>query len=175
MRIKHLILLAALITGVQTTAFALPTDSQQPIHIQADNADLDNNRGILVYRGNVIITQGSMKVMGHTVTITRNQNGDIDVMTSKGSPAYYEQKPAVDDPVIKSYGSTIQYQVTNKKVILTGNAKVIQKNNVFTGDKIVYDTSRKLISASSKPIGSTSSTGSRINMVLDPPEQKKAQ
>lgn len=154
--------------------YALPTDSQQPIHVQADTADLDNNKGVLVYRGNVIITQGSMKVLGQVVTITRNKNGGIDVMTSQGNPAYYEQKPSADDPVVKSYASTIQYQVAKKLVIFTNNAKVIQKNNVFTGDKIVYDTARKLITAGNKSSADGQPTRpGRINMVLEPEKKDK--
>lgn len=157
-------------------SYALPTDSQQPIHVQADTADLDNAKGILVYRGNVIITQGSMKVMGQVVTITRNKNGGIDIMTSQGNPAYYEQRPSIDDPIVRSYAKTIQYQVAKKLVILTDNAKVIQKNNVFTGDKIVYDTSRKLISAGKKTTTTGQTTGrtpGRINMVLEPEKKDK--
>lgn len=161
-----------LLLASATIGYALPTDSQQPINVQADSADLDNNKGILVYRGNVIITQGSMKVLGHTVTITRNKDGEIEMMTSQGNPAYYEQKPSADDPVVKSYARTIQYQVTKKLVILIDNAKVVQNNNVFTGDKIVYDTSRKLISAGNKRSGSVGTKPGRINVVLEPEKKK---
>lgn len=161
-----------LLLSITSITYALPTDNQQPINVQADSADLDNNKGILVYRGNVIITQGSMKVLGHTVTITRNKSGEIEMMTSQGSPAYYEQKPSVDDPVVKSYAQTIQYQVAKKLVILIDNAKVIQKNNVFTGDKIVYDTSRKLISAGNKNQATPGTKHSRINVVLEPEKKK---
>ena len=70
------------------SAWALPNDSQQPIHISADDAQLDDRNGIATYKGDVIITQGSMKVTGNTVTMTRAQNGDIDVVTSVGNLAY---------------------------------------------------------------------------------------
>ncbi|MCZ7019093.1 LptA/OstA family protein, partial [Salmonella enterica] len=53
------------------SAWALPNDSQQPIHIQADDAQLDDKQGIATYKGDVIITQGSMKITGNTVTLTR--------------------------------------------------------------------------------------------------------
>lgn len=63
------------------SAWALPTDRDQPIRIQADDAQLDDKNGIATYKGDVIITQGSMKVTGNTVTITRTAAGDIDVVT----------------------------------------------------------------------------------------------
>ena len=52
------------------SAWALPNDQQQPIRIQADDAQLDDKNGVATYTGDVIITQGSMKVTGNKVTIT---------------------------------------------------------------------------------------------------------
>ncbi|WP_351125661.1 LptA/OstA family protein, partial [Shewanella sp. T24-MNA-CIBAN-0130] len=48
------------------SAWALPNDSQQPIHISADDAQLDDKKGVATYTGGVIITQGSMKITGNT-------------------------------------------------------------------------------------------------------------
>ena len=84
-------------------AWALPSDRDQPIRIQADSAELDDKQGVAVYRGDVIITQGTLKITGDTVTITQTASGDIDVFTSVGNLAYYEQKPAVDKEVVKAY------------------------------------------------------------------------
>lgn len=55
------------------SAWALPDDRNQPIRIQADDAQLDDKNGVATYKGDVIITQGSMKVTGNTVTITRTR------------------------------------------------------------------------------------------------------
>lgn len=164
-RIRLFIALTSLLALFSATSYALPSDSEQPIRVQADSADMDNNKGILVYKGNVIITQGTMVVMGHTVTITRNKNGEIDVMTAQGNPAYYEQKPSANDPVIKAYGKTIQYQAAKKLIILIDDAKVIQNNNVFTGNKIIYDIDRKLIKSASPK--------QRIDMLLYPEKKAK--
>lgn len=173
MPIKRIIASTVLMVGVYSTAYALPTDSQQPIHVQADKADLDNDKGVLIYRGNVIITQGTMKVMGHTVTITRNKDGGVSVMTSDGSPAYFEQQPEINEPVVKAYGNRIQYQVANKKVVLEGNAKVIQKGNTFTGKRAVYDTAKGKISAVGSTEKTTKDANGRIQMVIQPEQKKK--
>ena len=79
------------------SAWSLPNDQQQPIRIQADDAQLDDKNGIATYKGDVIITQGSMKVTGNTVTITRTPTGDIDVVTSVGNLAYFEQLQTAND------------------------------------------------------------------------------
>jgi lipopolysaccharide export system protein LptA len=97
------------------SAWALPNDQDQPIRIQADDAQLDDKQGIATYTGNVIIIQGSMKVTGNTVTMTRTPAGDIDVVTAVGNLAYFEQLQTAGDPKpVQGWGVTIQYHTVRK-------------------------------------------------------------
>ncbi|TRO15188.1 lipopolysaccharide transport periplasmic protein LptA [Ectopseudomonas mendocina] len=149
-------------------AWALPSDRDQPIRIQADSAELDDKQGVAVYRGDVIITQGTLKITGDTVTITQTASGDIDVFTSVGNLAYYEQKPAVDKEIVKAYGKTIQYFASNERIVLIDQAKVIQEGNTFEGEKIVYDTRRQIVNAGRAAGGNVSTPRPRIDMVIQP-------
>ncbi|MGQ7959265.1 lipopolysaccharide transport periplasmic protein LptA [Pseudomonas sp. SP16.1] len=149
-------------------AWALPSDREQPIRIQADSAELDDKQGVAVYRGDVIITQGTLKITGDTVTITQTASGDIDVFTSVGKPAYYEQKPAVDKEIVKAYGLTIQYFSSNERIVLIDQAKVIQEGNTFEGEKIVYDTQRQIVNAGRATGTNVSVPRPRIDMVIQP-------
>ena len=81
------LLIAASFSMLSGLAYALPSDRNQPINVQADSAEMDDKRGVAIYRGDVIITQGTLKITGDTVTITLDQAGDIDVFTSVGKPA----------------------------------------------------------------------------------------
>ncbi|MCY1348492.1 Lipopolysaccharide export system protein LptA [compost metagenome] len=158
------------------TAWALPTDREQPIRVQADSAELDDKQGVAVYRGNVVITQGTLKITGDTVTITQDANGDIEVFTSVGKPAYYEQKPAVDKQIVKAYGLTIQYFAANERIILLDQAKVVQEGNTFEGEKIVYDTQRQIVNAGRATGGNVTTPRPRIDMVIQPKKkEQKAQ
>ena len=149
-------------------AWALPSDRDQPIRIQADSAELDDRQGVAVYRGDVIITQGTLKITGDTVTITQTASGDIDVFTSVGNLAYYEQKPAVDKDIVKAYGKTIQYFASNERIVLIDQAKVIQEGNTFEGEKIVYDTRRQIVNAGRATGSNVSTPRPRIDMVIQP-------
>ena len=149
-------------------AWALPSDREQPIRIQADSAELDDKQGVAVYRGDVIITQGTLKITGDTVTITQTASGDIDVFTSVGKPAYYEQKPAEDKEIVKAYGLTIQYFSSNERIVLIDQAKVIQEGNTFEGEKIVYDTQRQIVNAGRATGTNLSVPRPRIDMVIQP-------
>ena len=150
------------------SAWALPSDRDQPIRVQADSAELDDKQGVAVYRGNVVMTQGTMKITGDTVTITQDANGDIDVFTSVGKPAYYEQKPDVDKDIVKAYGLTIQYYASNERIVLIDQAKVIQQGNTFEGEKIVYDTQRQIVNAGRATGSNISVPRPRIDMILQP-------
>ena len=157
-------------------AWALPTDREQPIRVQADSAELDDKQGVAVYRGNVVITQGTLKITGDTVTITQDANGDIEVFTSVGKPAYYEQQPAVDKQIVKAYGLTIQYFAANERIILLDQAKVVQEGNTFEGEKIVYDTQRQIVNAGRATGANVSTPRPRIDMVIQPKKkEQKAQ
>ena len=74
------------------TAQAKQADRNQPMDIDAGRTEgtLDHRSPTVLSNG-VIITQGSMKITGNTVTITRNAAGEIDVVTSVGNLAYFEQ------------------------------------------------------------------------------------
>ncbi len=156
--------------------WALPNDQEQPIRIQADDAQLDDKNGVATYKGDVIITQGSMKVTGNTVTITRTPAGDIDVVTSVGNLAYFEQmQTAGDTKPVQGWGVTIQYHASQNRVVLIDKAKVVDKdNNVTQGEKIVYDTQKKLASAGRATGSKVTESRPRIDMVIQPKPKNDA-
>lgn len=160
------------------SAWALPTDRDQPIHIQSDDAQLDDKQGIATYTGNVIITQGSMKITGNKVTITRSAAGDVDVFTAVGNLAYYEQKPAVDKQIVQAYAVTIQYHAALDRIVLIDKAKVINEGNTTEGEKIVYDTVKQVANAGRATGANVTAPRPRIDMVIQPKkktDEQKAQ
>lgn len=154
------------------SALALPNDRDQPIRIQADNAQLDDKKGIATYTGDVIITQGSMMIKGNTVTITRSASGDIDVVTSVGNLAYFEQQQsAAKADKMQGYAVQIQYQALKDLVVLTDRAKVINEGNTTEGEKIVYNTKSQVATAGRG--SNITAPRPRIDMVIQP--KKKAE
>ena len=155
-----------------SAAWALPTDREQPIRVQADSAELDDKQGVAVYRGDVVVTQGSMKLTGNTVTLKQNKDGEIEVVSSVGKPAYFEQKPAPDKQITQAYGLTIQYFVSQNRVVLIDQAKVIQEGNTFEGEKIVYDTQRQIVNAGRATGSQVTTPRPRIDMVIQPKKKQ---
>ncbi|WP_263142272.1 lipopolysaccharide transport periplasmic protein LptA [Pseudomonas sp. RIT-PI-AD] len=171
--LRTLSLLLSLGTALGSTgAWALPSDRDQPIRVQADSAELDDKQGVAVYHGGVVITQGTMKITGDTVTITQNAQGEIEMFTSQGKPAYYEQKPSPDKQIVQAYGLTIQYFASKDRIVLIDQAKVIQEGNTFEGEKIVYDTKRQIVNAGRAKGSSVTTPRPRIDMVIQPKKKE---
>ncbi len=64
---------------------------------------------------------------------------------------------------------TIQYHAAQNRVVLIDKAKVVDKdNNTTQGEKIVYDTVRKLASAGRATGNKVTETRPRIDMVIQP-------
>ena len=149
-------------------SMALPTDRDQPIHVQADTADLDDKKGTAIYRGDVIITQGTLKITGNTVTLIQNKNGDLEYFKSVGGPAYYEQIPAEGDEKLQAWGNTIEYYVQKENIIITDQARVKQGGNSSRGEKITYDIKQEQVNIGRAKPGSVSKPEPRVHMVIEP-------
>ena len=81
------------LTLVFNSAYCLSTDSEQNIEIEADAAEMDDVKNITTYRGNVIVTQGSIRMTGHTMTVYFDDNRDMMLVIMDGTPAKYRQLP----------------------------------------------------------------------------------
>ncbi|MCP5424588.1 MAG: lipopolysaccharide transport periplasmic protein LptA [Gammaproteobacteria bacterium] len=144
--------------------WALPDDRQQPIRLEADSGELDQKTGISVYRGNVVISQGSMRMEAATATIYF-KDGRFERMEAVGKPVQLRYKPSVDKPEIQGYGQRVEYNASTARVVMTINAKVIQGKDSFTGDRIEYDLTKDQVKANSDK-------GKRIEFIIQPETAK---
>ncbi len=134
------LILAIPIALMMNCAFALSTDKQQDIEIEADSAEMDDIKGITIYRGNVIVDQGSIHMTGDVMTVYNDANGETELVIMVGKKATYRQLP--DDSKIYDEAEAIQmeYYALRDYVILIDEALVTQEGLRFSGTRIEYDT-----------------------------------
>ncbi|MBY4676762.1 lipopolysaccharide transport periplasmic protein LptA [Marinobacterium arenosum] len=167
MRNKLTTLLALGLLLFSGSSLALPSDREQPIHITADSASIDDRTGITRYRGNVIIRQGSLAIDADDVEMHRNDDG-IQKIIATGKQAHFRQQPSADQPYTDAYGDRLVYQVGAQSVTATGNARVKQGEDQFSGARIVYDMNRSVVDA----FGGDEGKG-RVQMVIQPKTKSK--
>jgi len=161
-------------------AFALSTDKQQDIEIEADTAEMDDIKGITIYRGNVIVDQGSIHMTGDIMTVYNDANGETELVIMEGKKATYRQLP--DDSKIYDEAEALQmeYYALKDYVILIDEALVTQEGLRFSGSRIEYDTILSQVKAKgstkttkAKDDGSKKKTDGRVKITIKKKKDKK--
>ena len=140
-------------------SWALPEDADQPINIRADTAELDEGKGVAIYRGSVQLDQGTLRVTADTMTIELVDQKVVRI-TAEGNLAHYQQQLNLDDDAVVANAETIIYHTQTERVELVGKAYLRQNENEFRGALIEYDMRAGKVNASA--------TEGRVEMILKP-------
>lgn len=150
-----------------TASNALPEDFEQEVIIVSDRAHLDRHTGQVVYSGDVILTQGTLRIEADTLTVIRKDDV-FEKAIAEGKQARYQQQIQANDPLTNADANRIEYLATEQQAVLIGDAKLMQANNELTGERIVYDMTTEVVTAGSTEDGSHS----RIKVVIQPQSVK---
>lgn len=134
----NLILPSLILISLSFNTFGLSNDRDQPAHISADDIELDFNTGIRTYIGNVLITQGSLRVQADKL-IAEYKDGQLHKATAWGNLANFTQRPDGKTEDVYGEGEKIiilQYKNTLK---LLKKAALKQGTDTARGAKIVYN------------------------------------
>lgn len=156
---------------------ALSSDREQPINLEADTADIDDLKGISIYTGNVILTQGSMVIKSSKLTLYNDKNKELEKAVAVGTSkklTTFKQRPEGKDADFRARSRTMIYYLQKDKIHLLKNAYVWQAGDTFSGDKIIYDTKRETVEATSKKNkqGKPVSSGGRVRVTIQPKKNK---
>ena len=167
----HLRFALCLLTLQPTFLSALESDQEQPIRIQADAAIVDETSGSSVYKGNVIITQGTLEVTANEVEIFTADSEVIQIIakTEKGSEvlAHYQQQINEAMDMVVADAKKITYLVQEERLHLSGDARLQQVQDVFTGQLLYYDLGRGIVNLNS------SGGSDRVNMTITPKKSSR--
>jgi len=168
MRLELLLLL--MICACSTPVLASSDDAQQPVHIEADRAEIDEALGVMTYTGHVVVRQGGVEMRADTVVVY-SKEGELQRITAQGQPVHYLQKRA-DGKTVKGISQRMEYSTGSKQVLLLGKAEFWQGGNRFSGDRIQYDPDAERVLANA---GSDTGTGDgrqRVSVTLQPRPKK---
>ncbi len=167
MRLKLLLLLISCVFS--TLVLAGNDDSQQPVHIEADRAEIDEALGVMTYTGHVIVRQGGIEMRADKVVVY-SKEGELQRITAQGQPAHYLQERA-DGKIVKGSSQRMEYNANSKQVLLLDKAQFWQGGNRFSGNRIQYDPDAERVLANA---GAASKTGEqqRVTVTLQPRPKK---
>lgn len=141
-------------------------DREKPIEIAADSGMLDQLKGITIWRGNVVVVQGTLIVHADEVTVTRDTQGN-QTLVALGNPVKFRQKLDNKDEYIDGEGKRVDYTTINNLAVLTGNAQVRRGGDLVVGHVITYNTATEVYEAKSGPTAGGPNRG-RVTVILQP-------
>ncbi len=135
---KHVLLVIAALaipaSGLQAAPAAKPLagDSNAPINISSDSFQADLNAKTGTYTGNVLITQGDMKLRANSVKLT-TVNGKADKVTASGNVVVDSPKSGIVT------GENGVYSVVPRTVVMTGNVVLKKGKDVMRGMQLTVN------------------------------------
>lgn len=163
-KLRNQLILVAL-TTLPTLVWGLSSDRQQPMLIEADRVELDDAKGISVYRGRVRVSQGTLILTGETMTV-HNKGNNIEKVIIKGTPATYQQRPDNKDEDVHAKALHMEYYTNPEHIILLRQAEVEQQGDVLRSERIEYDVAKDKVSAG------TDKPDERVHITIQPRTEK---
>jgi lipopolysaccharide export system protein LptA len=165
MRTRYLpFLFAALLAS---PASGEKADRDKEIVIGADLATADDARRTSTFEGNVVITQGTMRITAARVNIREDaQRHKYYVAT--GAPVTFRQKRDNIDEWVEGFAQRAEFDDRNDTLNLYDNARVKSNQNEITGRFISYDMANQVAKVTGAPPGQTAPPGSRVKVIIVP-------
>ena len=163
---NKLLLAVMLLMGISSEVWALRSDRNQPIDIKADRVEVDQQKEVSHYIGNVRMEQGSLKIDAAEVVVYMEQ-GKLNKIVITGKPARFEQQPENQKEIVNSQAEYMEYYAGDERLLLKHNAEVNQGANHFRGDFIEYDTLTSTVKANKDENSNT-----RVHAIIQPATAK---
>lgn len=146
---------------------ALSSDKDQPLHLEADSVEIDDATGISVYLGNVIVTQGSLKLWAEKMRIHR-KNGRTEKIVTHGNPARFRQLMDDSQEEVRGRAKRAELYPEKDELLLFDEAVVEQGKDQFRSDRIIFQRSKSLVKA-----GASAQGKERVHVIIEPSEAEK--
>ena len=143
----------------------------EAIHIKADEMHFDLQSNSSLYKGNVTIKQGTIELSGDFVEIEQSNNV-ISKIVASGSPARFRQTDP-NGKNMQAQSKQIKYFADEDKLVMIGEAKLVQNEQVIESSQISYDTKKQaLLAGQQSEQPEQLDTPQRVKMTLTPNTNK---
>ncbi len=161
--LPHFMFLLAIAGG----AAAELADREKPINVSADELTANNEIQESVFKGNVVLTQGTLRITADRVVIKEDKEG-YRYAVAHGEPATFRQKRDKVDDYIEGWAERAEYDNRNEVMKLFNKARIKSSQGDLTGDYISYNTARELFEVTGATPGSTNPAPGRVKMTIEP-------
>ncbi len=173
----------ALAAGLATPwALAERTDRSKPMVIEADGqARMDYAQQVLVYTGNVVISQGTMLVRAERVELRETPEGYRTALAvgTNAKPASWRQRRDGSAETVEGSAAQIDFDGRANTLRLRGNSVVRRLRagavvDEVTGGVIIWDNNKEVFTVEGGAPSAGNPSGRVRNVFTPPPEPGSA-
>ena len=151
-------------------AHAEKADREKPIAIVADHFTADDAQKSSDFLGNVVVTQGTMRITADKVHVKEDAAG-LKSYVANGGPLTFRQKRDSVDEYIDGEALRAEFDEKTDVLRLYQKGRVKSGANEIAGDFISYDMTRELAEVAGAPPGTKAPANSRVKMIILPPRK----
>jgi lipopolysaccharide export system protein LptA len=133
-------------------------DTNAPIAVSANSSTADLNAKTLSYTGNVVVTQGNMKLHADFMRL-HTEDQKPDTITANGNVVFAA-------PSGSAQGDAGVYNVAARTITLTGRVILSREKNVMRGSVLVVNLVTGIAQLTAKGL-----PGGRVQGLFTPPPQ----
>jgi lipopolysaccharide export system protein LptA len=141
---------------------ALESDRDQPIELTADSVDIDEGKGISIYRGDVDLRQGTIRVLADVITVHLESRRPSKIV-AEGRPVKFRQQS--ENGPVRGEALRVEYAIDSEDLVLIGDAVLVQNNDSMRSDRITYDRERAVVKA-----GAAAKGKQRVRISIENPK-----
>jgi lipopolysaccharide export system protein LptA len=165
------VMLACVVALSALPALAERADREKQIVVAGDRAVANDAQKTLVFDGNVVITQGTMRMTAAKVTV-REDKDKHQYYVANGAPVTFRQKRDNADEWIEGFADRAEFDDRNDVLKLFNRARVKRNNDELAGDFITYDMKKEVAEVSGAPAGTSAPAGTgRVKVIITPPRR----
>lgn len=162
--------LATVAVAVVPLARAEKADREKEIQVLADRLTADEAKREAVYDGNVIITQGTLRITAARITVREDTEG-YRTYVATGSPVTFRQKRDKVDEWVDGEAKRAEFDDRTELLKLFEAARLKSPQGELTGDFISYDRGKEFVEVTGAPGAKPGAPPSRVKATIAPPKK----
>jgi outer membrane protein assembly factor BamD len=124
-----------------------PVDKGQPIDVTSDKVEAYWKENLVIFKGNVIARQKDMVIYADSLEVVTHEDGKGIERVTAGGNVKIQQGLRV-----ANCQKAVFYNL-DQKLVLTGDPKVSEGDNIVLGDEIIFDIDKNRVEVKGGPSG----------------------
>jgi lipopolysaccharide export system protein LptA len=152
--LRSALLCLPVLLAIPLYAPAADDNRQQPVHLRADRIDIDQKKGRSLYRGDVVFTQGTLRLTAARAEVQSRAN-ELETITAEGKPVTFRHRPEGLAEFIEGEARRAVYHAPTQRVDLYGDVQVKRGSDLLRSAVLHYDIENQNMAAESangKPV-----------------------